>query len=1514
MVLIRRSVHVVAWIGTLAVALLALALIVSQTPWFRDWMRRTIIREARQYLNGDLTIGAVTGNLFFDFGVSDVAVDLSGERILAVKALTLDYSLFELVSRGIVLDHITLTEPRVRLARDADGWNIRKLVKARASEADRRGPNRTISLPSIAIVDGAIAIDDATGTTNYRLPRRIDDLDVLASFEYEPVHFTVRLKQLSFRGAEPDFAVQQLTGAVAVRDDNLYLERMVVKTGESAFNLGGTIESYLRTPVLKLVLDGNLSLPEIGRIVPALSGYQLHPALVVNANGTTDRLSLDLDMKSEAGLLRGQLATDLQAPDFAFAGPLHIERLNLAPILKDPRQPSDITGDVRVDVKLLSGPEGAPALDRLGGSFTFRGPRVTAFGYTASDVRADGSFKGPRIMLSAASVRAYHGAATTRGAIVLPDRGRPIAYDLRGSATNVELRRLPRSVRAPQLDAVLSLADYHVKGSGGTLSGSATLNQSQVEGATIAAGTVVEFDTGRGSRGSTRVDTVARPLSYAARGTVHGLDVRRLGKALDIRALDDDRYDGRVNGAFDLRASGTSLDELILSASGTLTDSAMWGTHVPELTFKADIAGGALTVAAQGAFDQLNPAVITDREALVGNVNGTVDATLHLADLQAPVTPATIEVDGRVTLGPSLVGSVQIAGGEIEGRYAGEIADITRLHVDGPDVKLDASGRLALGRTATSDLKYHINAPDITEVGRIAGHGEHDGLEGAVDLEGTVTGNAASLQTSGTMSGNGLAYGNNKILDLDGNYDVTVADLDFATARVQATSTASFVELGGTPINQLTATTTYAQKRLEFETRVQERGRELAATGNVIFHPDHQEIHLPRLALTAQGIEWRNVAGSEAAIQYGQNQLAIKDLRLTSGDQALDVEGTLSPAGAKTAGVLEVHARNVDLAQLEALLLQNRGLSGRLTADATISGSFDDPSIDGKVEVTGGGFQSYTYQSLVADVDYARNRITLDATLQQAAGVAITARGTLPTSAFQKGADEHVTGTPEDAIDLRLRTAALNLGVIQGFTTAVSNVGGTIQADVHVTGSGRDPHVAGFLEIRDGAFAVPRFGTSYSGLDTRIDLEPDVVRVRRFEILDENGEQLAVAGELAVHARTIGAVNFTLDSENFEVIDNELGDIGVGTRLKITGELTRPKLEGDIRLTAGRLEVNRILQLFYDPYRVEALPEVVSAERAAESAGSAEAATRQALARASQGVTPAEATPAEATPAPAAAAPPSTAFERVALDLRVRIPDNLVVRGRKLRPGGPTGTSLGDINITLGGDLNVRKNAGGPVTIAGTINTVRGTYQFQGRQFELARNGTLRFTGDAELNPIIDVTAVRKIPDTGVEARVRLTGSLKTPELALSSTPPLEESDILALIVFNRPINELGTGERASLAATAGGIATGFIATPLGESIGRALDLDLFEIATTTEGDTLGANITVGQQVGNRAFLKLRQSFGERTYSEFLLEYQISDFLRLVGSAAPESSGAANRIGQRRIELAGIDLIFFFSY
>jgi autotransporter translocation and assembly factor TamB len=404
---------------------------------------------------------------------------------------------------------------------------------------------------------------------------------------------------------------------------------------------------------------------------------------------------------------------------------------------------------------------------------------------------------------------------------------------------------------------------------------------------------------------------------------------------------------------------------------------------------------------------------------------------------------------------------------------------------------------------------------------------------------------------------------------------------------------------------------------------------------------------------------------------------------------------------------------------------------------------------------------------------------------------------------------------------------------------------------------------------------------------------------------------MSVSGNLALHERKVGDVNVRVEARDFELIDNELGDVGVDADLRITGQLRRPRIEGDVRLEDARLEVHRILQLFYDPYSVEAMPEVVSAERMVEGAGSAKEATDDALRKAhATAAPPGEGARGAAESAEAAGG----AFGPVALDVKLRIPDNLVLRGSDLRPGGPTGAAIGDMNLTVGGDVQIRKAAGEPIILVGEVQTVRGYYEFQGRRFELQRGGQLRFAGTPQINPSIDISATRIIPNTGVEARVRLTGTAREPELALSSNPPLEESDILSLIVFNRPVNELGTGERSSLAATAGGIATGFLAAPLGESIGRALDLDLFEITTSGDEGDLQAGITVGQQVGDRAFFKLRQQFGERNISEFLIEYQLTDILRLQATAAPETTGSGNRLTQRRVERAGIDLIFFFSY
>lgn len=1502
---LRRLLRVLALVGTLLVGIIAVALIVSQTPWFRDWLRRYVVRESEQYLNGQLSIGGLGGNLFFGLQLSDVRLDLSGERVVAVKNIELDYSVFRLVSSGMVMDEIKLAQPTVVLVRGPQGWNVARLVREQEKEADREGPGTPISLPSIEITDGTVVIRDEGGLESVRLPERISDLDIKASYEYAPVHYTIGLDHVSFRAESPSLAMRQLTGGISVREDDLYIEQLRINTAETSLAIDGVIEHYLRTPVVKLATSGNLSMPELGRLVPAVAPYDLHPALDIKANGPAGRMALDLDVRSEAGDVRGQITADLEGPALGAEGDVQVDHLNLARLLQDPAQRSDITGRAQLDLEVAGTPADTPVTERMSGTFTFTGPRVVAAGYTASKVQVRGRIDGPRIELDGRAA-AYGGTATARGFIVTPSTGRrALSYDLRGRANNVDLQGLPASTGAPELSTDLSIAEYQVRGSGETVSGTAQLNRSTVEGATLGDGTVAEFSLRPGT------------ISYSAQGSVANLDVERMGRVLDLPALATPEYASRLNGTFDVagsmprrpagrRESESALADMTLDATGMLTDSEIMGGRLPELGFETHIADGALTGDLNGRFEGFDPARIASRPDLKGTVTGTANATFSVADLTAPITPEAVTAAGALTLARSTMGGLKIDSANVDAAYADQTADVKQFTLTGPDVKAEASGRVALDRAGASNLKYHVEAINLPELARLAGQ---TAVGGSAIVDGTLTGNRASLATTGTLDGSNLTYQENSALDLHSAFTVMVPELEFARAHVQATTKGTFIKAGALEISELTATTTYDQQKVDFTTHIQERTRELDAAGQVILHPDHQEIHLPQLALRTAGVEWRIKPGTEATVRYSPAGVELDNVQLVSTDQSLSVDGTIALQGEAPTAALDVTAQNVDLQQLETLLLQDRGFAGRLNAQARVTGTMEAPTVDGHVEIHNGTFQTYKYESLIADVDYAGRRATIDATLQQSPTERITVTGTAPMSLFSPSTGgEHVAAAAGEEVDLQITSTALGLGVVQGFTDYLANVTGTLEADVRVTGSGQDPHLQGHIDIRNGAFGVPLGGVSYTGLNTRVDLAADKVSLQSFQILDEHGEALNVSGELAVHEKAVGAVNVRIDSNNFEVIDNELGDVGLDTSIQITGELRRPKVQGQVRVEAGRLEVDRILTFFYDPYATESLPEVVSSERMVEGSGSAEEATNAALKKAQTGTAPPAGTDAAAPPAPA------SLFDAVELDLDLVVPDNLVLRGNDLRPGGPTGAALGDMNITIGGQMEVKKAPGDQVRLYGTVQTVRGTYEFQGRRFNLERGGGIRFVGDTQINPFIDITATRVIPNTGVEATVNITGTLQNPELALSSNPPLEESDILALIVFNRPVNELGTGERSSLAATAGGIATGFIAAPLGESIGRALDLDLFEITTTTESGELGAGVTLGQQIGDRAFVKLRQEFSERSTTEFMIEYQLTEFLRLQATAAPQTTGSANRINQRRIERAGIDLIFFFSY
>lgn len=1463
MSILRRATHVLLLVVTLLVGATAAVVIVSQTAWFKNWLRGYIIREASTYLNGTLSIERLGGNLFFGVEMENVGVSMDGSQVVAVKDLGLNYNLFQLLTRGLSVDSIRLDQPVIYLRREGDTWSLSRLIKKQETEADRSGPDKPIAIDTIGITDGSVVVESPVGMSGVEVPKRFDHLDAKLSFQYEPVRYSIEITHVSFRATEPALALNALSGGIAVKDDTVFVEKLALRTSETSLSLDGAVQHYLTTPVFNLQISSDkLSIPEIARLVPALAGIRLQPSFTVKAAGPLDALGLEMNVQSSAGMVSGTVMTDLLAPGQSVKGDLSIKHLDLSVLLNDPAQKSDITADARVD---LHG-EALSNVNALHGTVSIDSPRLAAAGYVAERVHANARINGRQVGIEGHGA-AYGAAATVAGEVTLPNvtrKDRAVAFDLHGVAKHVNLRQLPRALKAPPAATDVN-AEYHAAGSTGSGSIRTVVDlrfqPSTVAGTRIAAG-------------STAGVTVNGPaIAYRADAIVADLDLQRIGEQFQVPALADARYTSAINGHIAAAGSGTTPQTLDLTASGTLTDSSVFGGTIPQLDFTASMARDTAHVKAAGSFAGFDPAVATGKPETRGTVAGTLDVDATVAHVSSGVTADGVQADGKVRLLPSTIGGLAITRASLDGTYRDSIGEIRTLDVIGRDVNLQASGTVALNDTGQSNLKMHADSPRLGEIGKLVDLP----LTGIGKVDATVTGNKHQLKASGNLIGDGVSYGDNGALTVASTFTATVPELTVENATVVADTHATFVTIAGQEINELDAKTTYKKKQLDFDATAKQPQRSLGATGSLLLHPDHQEVHLQRMALQTQGQNWQLAPGSEATINYAHDAIAVKNLTLASGNQQIAADGTFGRPGA----ALKLTLTNVDLANVDAILLRPPQLTGTLNAAAVVTGSTAAPDVKGDFTIDKGGFQTYRYESFGGTVTYAGTGLTLDTRLVQNPTTYLTAKGYVPLALFKGGAAaadraaaHAAPGAAGDRIDLHVESTPIDLALIQGFTTSLTKVTGTLQAKIDITGSAADPHPTGVVTVDKAAFTVAPTGVSYTNLQGKIDLLPDKVHIDHLVVLDNHQSSMSITGDLAIHELEVGGVELYVTANDFKIIDNKLGNVRVNSNLEIAGELRAPRVTGDFGVSTGQVNLDEILALVTDSAYATEQTEYLTA------------------------------------PTTAAPKVERSPLDALTADVRVSVPDDLVIKASELRaPGAPV--SLGAINLTLGGGLRATKAAGQQIILIGTVNTVRGTYDFQSRRFDILRDGTVRFGGDPlnDLNPILDIRTRRLIQ--GVEARVDVRGTLKQPDIILSSTPPLEQADILALIVFNQSINSLGEGQQISLAQRAQQMATGTLASALSSSIENALGLDTFEINTAPESGG-AASLTIGQQLGQNLYVRVEQGIGGDTQTNFILEYELTKWLRLRTNVLQGTSNQQQLF--QRAQGSGIDLLFFFSY
>jgi autotransporter translocation and assembly factor TamB len=1435
--LAKAVVGIVAVI--LAIALLGLAVV--ETGWAKNWIRDLIVRQANEYLTATLSIGRLEGSLLRGLRLGEISLGRDEHTLIRIDEVAVSYSLSELFQKGTVIRSIRLTRPIIAGAKMADGrWDLGALIKRDTSERNRSGPNRPIHIQEIEIVDGRIALKDPLDFGAAHVPTDFQELNARFSFVYVPVHWTLNFSRVSWVGHAPDLSVNLLSGQFGLGQKGWFFERFDVRTARSAYVLDGTIDTGTKPTTLNLqVHAARFAFQEWSGVIRGLKDIAVDASFTTSLNGPVDRLVADLSLSGTGGGVKGRLTLDTSVPGWHGAGAVDVDRLNLARWLNRDDRPSDITGHVTFDLALQLGRH----FPR--GMYGFQGPHAMYMNYAADNVRARGRLTETDVQITEASASAYGAAVTTADATLGIDR--PFPFHFQGRTTGIDLRNVPPTVPVPHVESLLTF-DYDVTGrfADPFIAGCATFARSEFLGAVVGDGTVGSIDTQR------------TPISYSGDGEVDGIDLGRFGQGLDVGWLQQPRYAGTLSGHFHVDGSGTTVAGLTLNGGGHLSRADLFKGTLSDAEVSIAIDDGTLRASYNGRFNGIDPAVPFLEPRIESSLSGRGNMTATVRDLLTrTVTLGDYDVGGTMALTASRLKGLQVETARVDATLKDSLLSISRLEVHAPAIEGRATGTVALTDEVTSDLGYEVTRADLAQlesiIGRQAG--------GTLSTKGRLSGPLTALRAVGDGSIAQLDAFHVEALTMNGHYDVVVPSGDGVHAKGSLSGHGEFVTVLGQSLQQVSGDVNYDSQKLGFDVALrQQEAREGRLAGRVELRLDQQQASLLDFTVTLGRLPWKLAATTTPpVVSWNDEQIAITPVTFAAGDTdaRLGVEGSWRNDGN---GALRITASRLFLDTLQAAFERPTRYGGVLDFDATIRGTRERPEASGTLTVSNGRVERVSYQKLQARFAYAAQMLDLDARLDQAPGTWITASGKVPLGLLD-------SSSPEQPLDLAVKSSTISLGLIEGITDVVRNVTGDITIDVKAIGTSRDPHLDGQITITNAGFLVAPTGSKYKNTRGQFTLASERITVESLHIEDANGHPLDVRGSLGTHELHVGDLQVDGTARHFEVMHGDFGTIEIDAAVQLQGRFEAPRITGDITITSGTLKVDEILsRTLFQPYSTEqtTIPEI---------------------------------------DAVAALNP----WDRLGLDLSLHVPATLRLIGESVRVSQDTPIGLGDINLRVSGDLYLYKDPAEPVSITGSFDQISGTYAFQGRRFDVLETSSINFRGD--LNPEIYVTVTRVI--SSVETRVSIFGPLKQPELRLASTPPLDESDILSLIVFNTSTNQLSAAQQQQLVARAGVLAAGFLAQPVVSAISNQTGIDIFDVEPGDVGSDV--KVTIGHEIAPGLVARFSRQFGQEGYDEAAVEYYLSRLFRLRATFSDVQTSVATSLF-RRVERAGIDLLLYFSF
>ncbi|MDZ4723486.1 MAG: translocation/assembly module TamB domain-containing protein [candidate division Zixibacteria bacterium] len=478
-----------------------------------------------------------------------------------------------------------------------------------------------------------------------------------------------------------------------------------------------------------------------------------------------------------------------------------------------------------------------------------------------------------------------------------------------------------------------------------------------------------------------------------------------------------------------------------------------------------------------------------------------------------------------------------------------------------------------------------------------------------------------------------------------------------------------------------------------------------------------------------------------------------------------------------------------------SLLKREIPLSGNLTSEASVRGSFNNPIISLYASVDSMVYNQHYVGMTTLSAIYENNLVTLDTFKIESSPGDLVANGTFSADlSLRNGVEERLLDRP---IDLTVRASQNNFDLLLLALPSIEEMGGDFSAQFKLSGTPNDPHLQGKALLKNGWL-------KYLDLVDTLYFDSSLIEmVNNQVVLDDVSFYI----KNPRHKNRKSYVDLD-GSLNVLTLDSLYLDINVSLPREVPFRYELEEIDGVVE---GDLHIEGFL-----PPKVTGDLQILSAMY------------RVNFADANQG-----------SPLMSALSSGDRSWD---FDLNIEIISNYWIKND-------------DIDAEFSGNVNIIRTNGSD-RLLGEMEILRGKAYLFDKTFQLEPGGTVAFTGSEALNPNLDIVACTRIPGQRLDSAesseqlelcIHVTGTLENPEINPAEDSPFNREDIFPLLVANYYAGD-STRAQNNIEQRISTIVSNQFSQLGTRRLGQLVGVETFEIDPTSSGsfDLRKTSVTLG--------------------------------------------------------------------